>query len=163
MPFGELITGTRYFFANSVRSFPASESVAPWPMKITGRREACSRSSVAFTSSGDAPLRRSPKPSQAGSRSTSASSWNRLNGTSEVHRPGPAAVAVVIACRRASGSMSTRVGWKLRFTTGGSRLGKIRLVVAVQLRNGPRLNCEVGTFAVIARQRRESVCRRRAP
>ena len=47
MPFGELITGTRYLLANSVSSLPASDSVAPWPMKSTGRRD-CARSSMTF-------------------------------------------------------------------------------------------------------------------
>jgi hypothetical protein len=47
MPFGELITGMPYFFANSVSSLPASDKVAPWPMKITGRRD-CPRNSMTF-------------------------------------------------------------------------------------------------------------------
>ncbi len=37
MPFGELMTGMRYVFASSVNSLLPSESVMPWPMKITGR------------------------------------------------------------------------------------------------------------------------------
>ena len=37
MPFGDEITGMPSFLANSVSSRLASDSVTPWPMKITGR------------------------------------------------------------------------------------------------------------------------------
>ncbi len=37
MPFGEEITGIRSRCANAVSSRDASDSVTPWPMKITGR------------------------------------------------------------------------------------------------------------------------------
>ena len=74
MPFGELMTGMRYLVANSVSSLLASDSVTPCPMKITGRREACSMLTTVLTSSGEAPLRRLAKPSHAGSSATSASS-----------------------------------------------------------------------------------------
>ena len=37
MPLGEEMTGMPSLRANSVSSLPASASVTPWPMKITGR------------------------------------------------------------------------------------------------------------------------------
>jgi hypothetical protein len=60
----------------------------------------------------------------AGGTSTSSSSWNTLKGTSTFTGPGRPDSMVVIAWRRMSGSMSTRVGWKLRLTTGRMMLGK---------------------------------------
>ena len=38
--------------------------------------------------------------------------------------PGRPDSIVVVACRNASGSMSTRVGWKLRLTTGRTMFTK---------------------------------------
>ena len=72
--------------------------------------------------------------------------------------PGRPLVMVVTAWRSASGSMSTRVGWKLRFTTGRITFGKSAWLCRLSSWNGPRLNCEVGTFAVIASSAEESVC-----
>ena len=63
---------------------------------------------------------------------------------------------VVIAWRSASGSMSTRVGWKLRFTTGRMMLGKSAWKCRLISWNGLRLNCWVGTLAVIASMAEES-------
>ena len=54
--------------------------------------------------------------------------------------------------------MSTRVGWKLRFTTGRITFGKSAWLCRFNSWNGPRLNCEVGTLAVIASNADESVC-----
>ena len=54
--------------------------------------------------------------------------------------------------------MSTRVGWKLRLTTGRITFGKSAWLWRLSSWNGPRLNCEVGTLAVIARNAEESVC-----
>ena len=63
---------------------------------------------------------------------------------------------VVVAWRSANGSMSTRVGWKLRFTTGRMMFGKSAWKCLLISWNGLRLNCEVGTFAVIASNAEES-------
>ena len=63
---------------------------------------------------------------------------------------------VVVAWRSASGSMSTRVGWKLRLTTGRMMLGKSAWKCLLISWNGLRLNCEVGTLAVIASSAEES-------
>ena len=71
--------------------------------------------------------------------------------------PGRPVVAVVTACRSASGSMSTRVGWKLRFTTGRTIFTKSAWKCLLISWKGLRLNCEVGTFAVIASTADESV------
>ncbi len=57
MPLGELITGISRRSASAVSSGPASESVTPWPMKITGRLAAAIRSRARSMSSGEAPLR----------------------------------------------------------------------------------------------------------
>ena len=82
MPLGEEMTGMRSLWASSVSSLPASASVTPWPMKITGRLAPNSSSSAAAISSGEAPLRLAPCPGAAGGTSTSSSSWNTLKGTS---------------------------------------------------------------------------------
>ena len=63
---------------------------------------------------------------------------------------------VVMAWRSASGSMSTRVGWKLRLTTGRMMLGKSAWKCRLISWNGLRLNCWVGTLAVMARMAEES-------
>jgi hypothetical protein len=52
--------------------------------------------------------------------------------------------------------MSTRVGWKLRLTTGRMILGKSAWKCLLISWNGERLNCEVGTLAVIASSAEES-------
>ena len=52
--------------------------------------------------------------------------------------------------------MSTRVGWKLRFTTGRMMLGKSAWKCLLISWKGERLNCEVGTFAVMANTAEES-------
>jgi len=72
--------------------------------------------------------------------------------------PGRPLVIVVAACLSASGSISTRVGWKLLFTTGRTTFGKSAWLWRFSSWNGPRLNCEVGTFAVSASKAEESVC-----
>jgi hypothetical protein len=58
MPLGELITGIDRRSASAVSSGPASESVTPWPMNITGRSAASSQSRVRAMSASLAPLRR---------------------------------------------------------------------------------------------------------
>ena len=58
MPLGELITGMERRSASAVSSAPASDSVTPWPMKITGRSAASSQSTARATSASLAPLRR---------------------------------------------------------------------------------------------------------
>ena len=68
-------------------------------------------SRAALISSGDAPLRLAPCTGAAGGTSTSSSSWNTLKGTSTFTGPGRPDSMVVMAWRRISGSMSTRVGW----------------------------------------------------
>ena len=108
------------------------------------------------TSSGEAPLRCALWRGAAGGTSTSSSSWNTLKGTSTLTGPGRPDSIVVIACRKASGSMSTRVGWKLRFTTGRMMLGKSAWKCRLISWNGLRLNCWVGTLAVIASSAEES-------
>ena len=65
---------------------------------------------------------------------------------------------MVAAWRSASGSISTRVGWKLRLTTGRITLLKSAWWWRLSSWNGPRLNCEVGTFAVIESSAEELVC-----
>ncbi len=157
MPLGELSTGSANLCASSVSSLPPSESVTPWPMKTAGRRAARIMSAERLMSSGAAPLRRLLKPSQTGSRVTSASSWKRLKGMSTLTGPGRPLVIVVTAWRRASGSMSTREGWKLRFTTGRTTFGKSAWLWRLSSWNGLRLNCEVGTLAVRAKNAEESV------
>ena len=107
-------------------------------------------------SSGEAPLRCAFSGGAAGGISTSSSSWKTLNGISTFTGPGRPDSIVVIACRNASGSMSTRVGWKLRFTTGRMMLGKSAWKCLLISWNGERLNCEVGTLAVIASTAEES-------
>ena len=124
MPLGEEITGICSRCANSVSSAEASDSVTPWPMKITGRLALRIRSTQAEISSGEAPLRRAFSGGNAGGISTSSSSWNTLNGTSRFTGPGRPDSIVVVAWRSASGNMSTRVGWKLRLTTGRTMAGK---------------------------------------
>ena len=111
MPLGEEMTGMRSLCTKAVSSLPASASVTPWPMKITGRLAFSSMSSAAAISSGEAPLRLAPCTGAAGGTSTSSSSWNTLNGTSTFTGPGRPDSMVVMAWRRISGSMSTRVGW----------------------------------------------------
>ena len=71
--------------------------------------------------------------------------------------PGRPDSIVVVAWRSASGSMSTRVGWKLRFTTGRTMLTKSAWKCRLISWNGLRLNCEVGTLAEIASTAEESV------
>ena len=60
------------------------------------------------------------------------------------------------AWRSASGSMSTRVGWKLRLTTGRSTFGKSAWLCLYSSWNGARFICEVGTLDVMARKADES-------
>jgi hypothetical protein len=107
-------------------------------------------SSAAVTCSGEAPLLCVPSRGAAGGTSTSSSSWKTLNGTSTFTGPGRPDSIAVIACRKASGSMSTRVGWKLRFTTGRTMFGKSAWKCLLISWNGLRLNCWVGTLAVMA-------------
>ena len=52
--------------------------------------------------------------------------------------------------------MSTRVGWKLRLTTGRMMFGKSAWKWRLISWNGLRLNWPVGTLAVIARMADES-------
>ncbi len=124
MPFGDEITGMRSLCANAVSSREASDSVTPWPMKIAGRAAFRIMSTAVAISSGEAPLRCALSGGAAGGISTSSSSWNTLNGMSTFTGPGLPDSIVVMAWRKASGSMSTRVGWKLRFTTGRMMFGK---------------------------------------
>ena len=101
---------------------PASDSVTPWPMKSTGRSAARIRSSAAS------------RPRATRRRAGCAAARRRhldvvlflenVERTSRFTGPGRPVSMVVIAWRSASGSMSTRVGWKLRLTTGRSTLGK---------------------------------------
>src|SRR3954453_18472137 len=70
--------------------------------------------------------------------------------------PGRPDSMVADACRSASGSMSTRVGWKLRLTTGRTMLGKSAWKCLLISWNGEGLNCWVGTLAVIASSAEES-------
>ena len=156
MPLGEEMTGMRKRCASSVSSLPASDSVTPWPMNSTGRLAASIMSSAALTCSGAAPLRWAPCRGAAGGTSTSSSSWNTLKGTSTLTGPGRPDSMAVIACRSARGSMSTRVGWKLRLTTGRTMLGKSAWKWRLISWNGLRLNCWVGTLAVIASSAEES-------
>ena len=53
--------------------------------------------------------------------------------------------------------MSTRLGWKPRLTTGLSTFGKSAWKWRLSSWNGLRLNCEVGTLAVIASSAEELV------
>src|SRR3569832_544268 len=71
--------------------------------------------------------------------------------------PGRPDSIVVVACRSACGSMSTRVGCQLRFTTGRTMLTKSAWKCRLISWNGLRLNCEVGTLAEIASTAEESV------
>ncbi len=134
MPFGELITGICRRSASAVSSAPASDSVTPWPMKITGRLAAAISSSARSTSSGAAPLRWR----QVAGRWRLERGLGRLLEQVERHieldraRGGPASM-VVVAWRRNRGSISTRVGWKLRLTTGRSTFGKSAWIVPVEL------------------------------
>ncbi len=64
---------------------------------------------------------------------------------------------VVMAWRSASGNISTRVGWKLRLTTGRMMFGKSAWKCLLISWNGERLNCWVGTLAVIAKSAEESL------
>ena len=156
MPLGEEMTGMRRRCANSVSSLLASDSVTPWPMNSTGRSAFRIMSSAAVTCSGEAPLRCVPKRGAAGGTSTSSSSWKTLKGTSTFTGPGRPDSIAVIACRSASGNMSTRVGWKLRFTTGRMMLGKSAWKCLLISWNGLRLNCWVGTLAVMASRAEKS-------
>ena len=61
---------------------------------------------------------------ERGGTSTSSSSWYTLYGTSMFTGPGRPVTMVSKPWRSASGSMSTRVGWKARFTTGRMTDGK---------------------------------------
>ena len=143
-------------WTNAVSSLPASASVTPWPMKSTGRLAARIMSSAALTSSGEAPPRWALCRGEAGGTSTSSSSWKTLKGMSTFTGPGRPDSMVVVAWRSASGSMSTRVGWKLRLTTGRMMLGKSAWKCRLISWNGLRLNCWVGTLAVMARMAEES-------
>ena len=124
MPFGEEITGICSRWANAVSSREASDRVTPWPTKITGRAALRISSTALATSSGEAPLLCAFNAGAAGGSSTSSSSWKTLNGISTFTGPGRPDSIVVMAWRSASGNMSTRVGWKLLFTTGRMMLGK---------------------------------------
>ena len=61
------------------------------------------------------------------------------------------------ACFIASGSISTRVGWKDFFTSGRMTDGKSPWKYRPVSWNGMRLNCVVGTLPVIARNDEESI------
>ena len=74
MPFGDEITGMPSLLANSVSSRLASDSVTPWPMKITGRCAPRIISSAQAISSGDEPLRCALSGGAGGGISTSSSS-----------------------------------------------------------------------------------------
>jgi hypothetical protein len=111
----------------------------------------------AENSTGEAPLRFALSGGAGGGNSTSSSSWNTLNGTSRFTGPGRPDSIVVIAWRSASGNMSTRVGWNERLTTGRMMLGKSAWKCLLISWNGERLNCEVGTLAVIASNAEESL------
>ena len=155
IPFGEAITGTERRSASTTSSAPASERVTPWPMKIAGRSAASSIEATAATSSGAAPERRAMQAWLDAATSTSASSTKRLNGISTCTGPGRPPSMQSIASRSEVGSISTRVGWKLRFTTGRQTEGKSASCCRYSSWNGPRLNCCVGTFAVSARKAEE--------
>jgi len=113
------------------------------------------RSAARATSSGAAPWRLLGPV--AGRTATSSASWNRLNGTSTLTGPGRPAVIVDHAWLSARGSMSTRLGWNVRFTAGRMTEGKSAWLWRLSSWNGPRLNCCVGTLAVSARKAEESV------
>ena len=70
--------------------------------------------------------------------------------------PGRPVTIVSIAWRSASGSMSTRVGWKARLTTGRSTCAKSAWLCLYSSWKGARLCCEVGTLDVIAMKADES-------
>ncbi len=61
MPFGEVMTGTPSRCDSAVSSGPASESVAPWPMKSTGRCDCRNRLITAAISALDAAGRCMPE------------------------------------------------------------------------------------------------------
>jgi hypothetical protein len=75
MPLGEEMTGIWSACANPVSSREASDSVTPWPIKITGRFALSIRSRQAAISSGEAPLRWVPNFGAGFGTSTSPSSW----------------------------------------------------------------------------------------
>ena len=111
MPLGELITGIDRRCASAVSSAPASDSVTPWPMKITGRRAASSQSTRArHVGLGCAPLRAPVEAVPGRLLGTSALFLEQVVGHVQVDRPGPArwsswsrpGAAPAAASRRAS-------------------------------------------------------------
>ena len=123
MPFGDVITGMSSSSATAVSSGPASASVTPWLTKNAGRSAFAMRSTTRRRSSGEAPGFGNPARRSDACSSTSSSSWKTLNGTSRFTGPGRPDSMRLKLWRSASGSMSTRVGWKVRFTYGRSATG----------------------------------------
>ena len=138
MPFGELMTGMRYFvrkLGELLARLGQRHAVADEDRPGGARPAACRAPPARRPARRRCGACRSrPRPARA---ATSASSWNRLNGMSTFTGPGRPLVIVVTAWRSASGSMSTRVGWKLRLTTGRIDVREIRLVVPVQFLERP--------------------------
>jgi hypothetical protein len=125
-------------------------------MNSTGWRAAASRASAAVTSASLAPGRCGRPRCERAGRSTSASSWNTLYGMSRFTGPGRPVTIVSRPWRSASGSMSTRVGWKARLTTGRSTCAKSAWLCLYSSWNGARLCWLVGTLAVMAMKADES-------
>ena len=97
-------------------------------MKITGRIASAIMATTLPMSCSDAPGRCWPITCEGAGTSTSSSSWKTLYGMSMFTGPGRPVTMVSKPCRSASGSMSTRVGWKARFTTGRTTCGKSALL-----------------------------------
>src|SRR5512139_1748600 len=70
--------------------------------------------------------------------------------------PGRPVTMVSMAWRSASGSMSTRVGWKARLTTGRITCAKSAWLCLYSSWKGARLCCEVGTLEVMHMKAEES-------
>jgi hypothetical protein len=81
----------------------------------------------------------------------------RLKGMSRFTGPGRPLSIVANACRSATGSMSTRVGCQLCLTYGRTTEGKSAWKWRYVSWKAARLNCEVGTLAVMARKAEESM------
>ena len=75
--------------ANSVNSREASDSVTPWPMKITGRDAFTIMSSAAMISSGEAPLRCAFERRRGGRHLDVVFLLEDVERDVDVHRPGP--------------------------------------------------------------------------
>ena len=87
-------------------------------MKSTGRSAASSQSTVRATSASLAPLRLDIVAVPGRLLMHLGAFHEQVVGHVEIDWAGRPLVMVIAAWRMASGSISTRVGWKLRFTTG---------------------------------------------